>query len=77
MGFFDTILKDLANGDLDKKLLKVADTVEQFSNRMDGTVKTLAEKPERLSKKVDQVGQRAVDTVKSIDGIHKPQPSTE
>lgn len=75
MGFFDAILKDLASGDLDKKLLKVADTVERFSEKMDDTVKNLAEKPEQLSKNVDAVSHKAVKTVQttinSIDGVHK------
>jgi hypothetical protein len=71
MGFFDSLMKDIANGDLDKKLLKVADTVEKFSGKMEGTVKTLADQPEKLSKTVDTASRKAVDTVKSIDGINK------
>jgi Na+/phosphate symporter len=68
MGFFDNLIKDIANGDIDKKLEQIADTVERFSGKMENTVKKAADTSEQVVKKVDTTGKV---TVKSIDGIKK------
>jgi peptidoglycan hydrolase CwlO-like protein len=69
MGFFDSIIKDIANGDLDKKLEKLADNIEKLSGKMENTVEKIAEKPEQLSKRANDFGTHAG---KAIDGIIKP-----
>lgn len=66
MGFFDNILKDIASGEIDKKLEKLADTVEKISGDMDKSVESIAKKPEALSNKADSLtthGGKAIDIV--------------
>ena len=68
MGFFDSIIKDIANGDLDKKLERLADNIEKISGKFETSVEKIAEQPENLSQKATQVGKSAG---KAIDGIIK------
>ena len=66
MGFFDNLLNDIASGELDKKLGKIADKVEKISGTMDKSIKKVAEKPEKLSEKAKNLGEhggKAIDIV--------------
>lgn len=68
MGFFDSILKDIADGGLEKKLEKLADSVEHLSTKLDNTADPAATKPADLSKEIDTINQKAL---KTIDGVRR------
>jgi len=69
MGLFDSILKDIADGGLEKKLEKLADSVEHLSTKLDQTVGQAADKPVTMSKKIEQAQER---TNQAVDGTIKP-----
>jgi hypothetical protein len=58
VGFFDQIIKDIASGDIDKKLMKLADSIENISGKLDDSVDKLAKQPEKLSKQASEIGVR-------------------
>jgi len=66
MGIFDNIIKDIASGEIDKKLEKFADRVEHLSGKLDSSVDKLAKQPENIAKGVDKVKTEAVKTIKVI-----------
>ena len=66
MGLFDSIIKDIANGEFDKKLEKFADKVEQLSGAVDESMKKLADKPDRLSQKANKLAEHGKKTIDII-----------
>lgn len=73
MGFLDNLLNTLESGDLERRLDRLSDTVEQVSRQADNKLQAATERPAQLldtaERASDRVGQAAGQPVVPEKGL--------